>query len=342
MPPFDRLYPCLAVLALVLPSSCGGLPSDVPTDPVAAVVAPNLVGIPDRGLDPSAVAVTNARGELCSGVMIASDVVLTARRCVMLDAVLDPCNALEIGPLPTVDPATLQVSTQVGGSTAATVASGVAILSSSDPAACGVDVAIVILTSPLDGATPTVVSESGIAEGGHVRAVGLTLVSPTETVREHATVLAVSASEFAIEEATCLGASGSPAYDETTGEVVGVLSRWGTLCGSSLQFDVFTRVDAFYGLVQAGLAWGPTLAASALDGGVRSIDAGRKRDAGRSKKPPTDVGAACLLPTDCGTGVCVTAEGSEYCSRSCAPADNCPTGFKCVIAAGGESVCVRS
>jgi hypothetical protein len=337
----------LAAAAGSLLPACGGAPTETPVDPVVVSQVTNVAGVPDRGLDPSVVSVTNPRGEICSGVLLASTVVLTARHCVTEEPQLVDCDALNIFPPPNANPATLQVSAQAPGSSGPSVSTGVAVLTSADTEICGADLAVVILASAIEGIVPALVGESGIAEGGHVRTVGLALAAAeggeTEIVREHVPVVSVSASELAVGEETCVASGGSAAYDETTGAVVGILSRWGSACGAGAQFDIFTRADVFYGLVQEGLAWQPTVPVTTLDGGATAIvDAGRKHDAGHAKKPPTDLGAACFSGADCGTGLCVTAEGSQYCSRTCAPADNCPTDFKCVIAQGGASVCVQS
>jgi len=345
MPSHRAPPPLLAATTLALLGSCGGVADAPPADPVLAAIVAPLVGAPDRGLDPSVVALTNARGEVCSGVLLAGDVVLTARSCVTRDALLFECPPGD-APAPTTEsPSTLHVYTQLPEPAVPWVSSGVAVLTSDDLSMCGADLAVVILGRQIEGVTPVLVSESGIAEGGHVRTVGFGWTSPEgstmgDLLREHAPVLDVSASEIAVGEATCVAAPGGAAFDETTGEVVGVLSRWGTACGVEGEFDVYTRADAFYGLVRLALAWGPALAVGAGDGGAAR--SGEKRDAARSRKPPTDVGSACLSPTDCGTGLCVSAQGGEYCSRTCAPADRCPTAFTCVIAASGESVCVRS
>lgn len=333
-------------VAVVVCIACGGAPAVTEADAVVVSVVPRLVGVPDRGLDPSVVALVNARGELCSGVLIATDVVLTARRCVAEGGDAIDCTSL-LMPMPAaVDPTSIHVYSSLDSLGGTWASAGVAVLATSGPV-CGADLAVVVLSTPVPGAVATVVSAAGIATGAHVRTVGFGWEPGAQAIaelfREHAPVVDSSPSEFAVEEAACVGAPGSAAFDEATGEVVGVLSRWGTPCGAAGEYDVFTRSDAFYALVQQALAWGPALAAAAaVDGGSGLKDGGHKRDAGKAKKPPTDLGAACLTGADCGTGQCVTALGSQYCSRACAPDDHCPAHFKCVIASGGTSVCVMS
>jgi len=341
--PNDSLRASLAGFASILASCSGGAAGPV-ADPVTASIVVDVVGVPDRGLDPSVVALTNSHGETCTGVLLANDVVLTARHCVMDASVPVTCGLA----WPAASPATVHVFTGVPGPSVAWASVGAAILTSDDPSLCGADVAIVILESPLQGVPVSVVSESGMAQGGYVRTVGLGwpvgALSAMALLREHLPVLSVSGFELAVGEATCVATGGSPAFDETTGQIVGILSRWGSQCGGTGEFDVFTRADGFSGLVKQALVWAPTLAsaASTPDGGLRLTDGGRVRDAGHTKKPLTDIGAACSEGAECGTGVCVTVEGSQYCSRSCTPFDSCPTDFKCVVSAAGESVCVHT
>ena len=350
--PSSSLVSLLSLLSCaLLVVGCGSAAAEVTPNPVTVSELLDVVGVPDRGLDPSVVAVTTPWGGECSGVLLASDVVLTARRCVTAAPAPLACDGLEIPAPPTADPETLRIYTDVPGPSVSWVSAGVAVLTSDAPILCGADVALIVLGWPITGAVASVVGTSGIAEGAYVRTVGLGRASASapveELLREHLPVLDVSASELAVAEATCVGQPGEVAFDEETGVVVGLLSRWGSLCGGEGQFDVFTRTDAFYDLIQDALAWEPALASAAagapgLDGGVAErLDAGKKRDAAKAKKPATDVGASCSTAGDCGTGLCVTTEGAgEYCSRTCSLADRCPTDYKCVIATGGQSVCV--
>ncbi len=347
---FSARRAVVVVVAVVLACfvACGGAPVATVADAVTVSEVVAVVGVPDRGLDPSVVAITNARGVLCSGVLLATDVLLTARQCVTEDAELVDCLDGEAPASPTANPESLHVYTGVPGPSASWVSVGAAVLTSNAPGICGADLAIVVLAWPIDGALPTVVSASGIAEGGYVRTVAFgwayeTTTLASELLREHLPVLDVGASELAVGEATCVGTPGGAAMDETTGQIVGILSRPGAPCGASGQFDVFTRTDAFYELIEDALTWSPELASAGADvDGGQPRDAGRKHVTAHAKKPLTDIGAACSVAAECGTGLCVTAQGTQYCSRTCTPADRCPADFKCVIAAGGASVCIQS
>ncbi len=324
-------------LSLALQAACG-VPA-APSDGVVAEEVAAVRGVPDRGLDPAIVAISTASGALCSGVLLASDLVLTALRCTREASPTTGCGDLSAA----ASPWSLGVFTETPGAGVVPASSATAVVAPVATSLCGADLALVALSQTISAPAPLLASPGGIALGARVRTVGFGsptpgAVTPTAVLREHLLVVDVSPSEFAVAEAPCVTAPGAAALDESTGEVVGVLSRWGSSCSASGAFDVYTRADAFYDLEQAAIAWGPALARQG-DGGVR--DAGREHDAGHPKKPPTDVGAACVLASECAAGVCVSAQGGEYCSRACSAADSCPTGFKCVIAAGGGSVCSR-
>jgi hypothetical protein len=326
--------------------ACSGTASSPVSQEVQVSLDIAVVGVDDRGLDPSVVVLTDALGGECSGVLIASDVVLTARTCVESTPAPVSCGP-DGGVAPaSADPSSIRVTLGPAGEGTPWATSAIAVLTSDAPDACGADLAVVVLRADVPGVVPSLVSEVGAAAGSFVRTVGVGWTTPGAPagvlLREHLPVLAVSGSELAVSEATCVTSAGSVAFDETTGEVVGILSEWGSLCQATNEFDVFTRTDAFYGLVAQALAWSPSLVAEAPDGGARLVDAGKKRDAGRAKKPLTDVGATCSSGSDCGTGLCVTAEGSQYCSETCSLADHCPTDFKCVFAVNGASVCIES
>ncbi len=295
-------------------------------------VAPTLSGVGDQGMDPAVVAVLVGDAGVCSGVLIAPDVVLTARHCTATTVrdVICPSQGAQI--VSQLDPATFRVLLGDDVATGLVVAHGETVLVPNVDVLCGADVALILLDRPIDSVKPAVAQSVGVAQGKHVRAVGYALPNPgapseAKLLREHVEVLATSASEFQVREADCLGDVGGPAFDEQTGHVVGILSRAGPACGGIDAYDVYTRVDAFYPLVEEAL--------------LSSAEAGKKQTT-TATRDPTDIGGACFVGAECGAGVCVDDGASEYCSQGCAPTDPCPTDFTCVAAPGGDLVCVRS
>jgi secreted trypsin-like serine protease len=216
--------------------------------------------------------------------------------------------------------------------TGVVVAEGEMVFVPQSDVLCGADIALILLDRPVDSVKPVHVQAAGVAQGQHVRSVGYGVVAAgdpddAKLLREHVEVLATSATEFQVSEATCLGDVGGPAFDEQTGQVVGIVSRAGPSCEGTSAYNVYTRADAFYPLVEEAL--------------LSSAEAGKKQTT-TSTKEPTDIGGACFTGSDCGAGACVDDGTSEYCSQSCAPTDPCPTDFTCVAAPGGDLVCVRS
>jgi V8-like Glu-specific endopeptidase len=289
-----------------------------------------VAGIADQGMDPAVVAVLVGDANVCSGVLIAPDVVLTARHCTVT-AVADvacPSEAPQI--VSQLDPATFRILLGEDVATGMVVAQGEMVVVPNVDVLCGADVALVLLDRPIDSVKPVGVQTVGVAQDQHVRTVGygaLGAATEAKLLREHVEVLATTTTEFQVREATCLGDVGGPAFDEQTGQVVGIASRAGPSCVGSDEYDVYTRADAFYPLVEEAL--------------LSSAEAGKKQTT-TTKKDPTDIGGGCFSGSDCGAGVCVDDGTSEYCSQACAPTDPCPTDFTCVAAPGADLVCVRS
>ncbi len=120
-------------------------------------------------------------------------------------------------------------------------------------------IAIIVLDQAVKMAKPLPVRTHGVAQGDRVRAVGFGRTGDhgaagTKLVREHVRVLSVTAAELTVGEATCQGDSGGPALDESTGEVVGVVSRGGPSCEGAGVHNIYTRVDAFSWLVEEAFA----------------------------------------------------------------------------------------
>jgi secreted trypsin-like serine protease len=299
---------------------------------LTASVVPAVAGIADQGMDPAVVAVLVGDAGACSGVLIAPDVVLTARHCTAKTVSHVACPSGGPQVVSQLDPSSFRILVGEDVATGIVVAEGESVVVPTTDILCGADIALLLLDRPIDSVKPAGVQAVGVAQGQHVRTVGYGRASagaPSDAklLREHVEVIATSATEFQAREAACLGDVGGPAFDEETGQVVGILSRGSPSCEATSEYDVYTRADAFYSLVEQAL--------------LASVDAGKKPTS-TTEKDPTDIGGVCFTGSDCGAGVCVDDGASEYCSQSCAPTDRCPTDFACVAASSGDLVCVRS
>ncbi|HEY2512692.1 MAG TPA: trypsin-like serine protease [Polyangiaceae bacterium] len=292
-----------------------------------------VIGADDSGRDPAVVALTSDDGELCSAVLVAPDVVLTARHCVSLtsNSVTCPASSAQIsGERPA---ASLRVLVGESLATAWEAARGRLVYAPSTDRLCGADIALVVLDQEIDSIAPLAISTTPVAAGEHVTALGFGRridgePSGTKLLREHVQVRSVSGAEFEVGEATCQGDSGGPALDESTGQILGVVSRGGPACDADAA-NVYTRVDAFPELTAAALAASLSPSATRRDGGV-------------SAKPATDVGKTCGKAGDCTTSVCVLPQQNPYCSRSCGTHDRCPTHFRCTATSDSSEVCLSN
>ena len=312
------------VAALAAACSAAPLESTAPgssTDTVEADVTEIVTGVPDDGSDPAVVALDIGGTELCSGTLIAPDVLLTARHCVSLtsEQIACPPTARQI----TGNRAASAFHVLLGDdvSTAREVATGKQVFTPSSDEICNEDIALILLDREVPGIEPLDVSSTAIATGGHVTAIGYGRrgdgdAAGKKLLREHVAVLDTSSAEFLVGEATCQGDSGGPALDEANGEIVGVVSRGGPTCDGKGVHNIYTRVDAFRPLIDE------VLAKSASHGKKPKIDAG-------AKSGHDAIGAACKTANDCASGVCATDHGKKYCSRSCDVKDRCPVHFHC-------------
>jgi hypothetical protein len=336
----------LALALVVALVACGGQNEAVL--PVGDVHVEQLVpvpGIADDGRDPAVVAIRAAGESLCTAVVVAPDIVLTARHCVARTVADVECPAT--GPQVTGerDPTTLDVLSGDDPASAILVAHGRALVAPPGNKLCGTDIALLLLDRPVEHVAPLEVAELGVTQGARVRTVGFGPSLPsgpvTKLLREHVAVLDTTLTEFRLGEYGCPGDSGGPALDEATGAVVGVVSRPGPGpaeqaqdpgCPGASGADVYTRADIFLGLVRTAFAQslgGEGAAAEQKDGGIRAV------------KLATDYGSPCANASQCAAGVCVNEQKRQYCSRSCEGQDKCPTHYKCEPSIEGPFVCVE-
>jgi hypothetical protein len=318
-----RLATCVALFF----GGCSGSSTELPASSVApsADVQSPALGILDIGADPAVVSVRVEGEPICAGALVAPSWVLTSRHCVSTGAIDAVCSDSSIPILRPPD--SLAVFVTDSGALSGGRARVLSIVVPPSAGVCDADVALLELAQPIDTVAPLALFAQGAALGDHVRSVGFVPETsgpsgPLKWVRDHVAVKATTSGDLLLGEMACSDGCGGPAIDESSGEIVGVVSRAGPAG------DVATRADIFYSFVAAQIALaggGPPAAGAA-----------------KEKKGPVDMGAECVAATDCAAGVCVTDGARRYCSRSCSSQDHCPARYRCERTAQSDTVCVAT
>ncbi len=213
---------------------------------------------------------------LCSGALVAPNLLLTARHCVSKSITATPAcdthgashNGDHLGADEDPSSIAVYIGTHVDVTTDTPRAYATKTIHPRTRVLCDSDVAFLVLDRPLEGVQQLQMRlDAPVREGDFIVPVGFGggFVGDigTRVPREATQVLSVGPRhntstgavigprEFEVDEATCRGDSGGPALDAHTGEVVGVVSR-GRSCFSEGN-HVYTRIDAYASLARQAI-----------------------------------------------------------------------------------------
>ncbi len=280
-------------------------------------------------------------GAICSGSLLAPNMVLTARHCVSNTAESVICGSAKPGALHKAsyfyvtthpdlnsqNPADYHVATEVFG-VPLDPNSPDPLLNKED--LCGRDMAILILKDNIDPAEakpmiPRV--DSTVVTGDEYYAIGFGATNDAGSgagVRRRRDKLFVDCvagecpksyvkvTELVGDQGICQGDSGGPALDMQN-RVFGVTSRGGAGC-----------LDPVYGQI---FGWGQWIKDTAIHASQVGGYAAPGWALGLSTDPAFSgtIGVACTDPA-CTSGICVN---DQYCTHKCDAINVCPDGYEC-------------
>lgn len=296
----------------------------------------------------------------CSGVLIAPNLVVTARHCARESEVLEARCDEGIDKADYFDPQTLLVTDALVLAPKAQYARGVRWTASNFKASCGHDVVLLELDGPLGSAglsfpAPSFTAKApdgdltyitfGPGVAGDTKTIGQRkelktsglCVGGIDACTSVAGGNTLQLGELLTSRTMCQGNSGSPLVLDPAGrkEIVGTLSRGIQAvngCGfgiassfgqHALMFARAAREAAERGKY-AVPAWVP---AAEARGNSETIKRG-------------DIGMPCDLPSECSSNDCRSRDsGRTYtCSKSCGSSQDCPSGLVCAPA-GSSNFC---
>ncbi len=353
----------LLVLTLSCAAHVGCADDPSTTDSVREHTA-SIQGGYENPNDPAVVGMLSGPG-MCSGSLIAPNLVLTAQHCVTsTNTEYVDCATSKFGEV--LSTTSFGVTTEWDGleklfsheHVKLYFASAI-LIPPGDDSMCGRDVALVLLTDK--GVPPTEALpinprvDEDVQTGEVYRAVGFGATSPNGAgagvrrglddliVRcsgDCATTSVVNGKEWRGDTGVCGGDSGGPALD-AQGRVIGVVSRGGNfanMCMTPVYGSVFGWADwikeqALMAAEQGGYEPAPWVTGGSslpeTDAGALVPEAGwEEQDAGPD--PRGSLGTACDEHADCQGEVCVSTVESGYCSQRCSVmATACPSGMRC-------------
>ncbi len=292
---------------------------------------------------------------VCSGSLVAPNLVLTARPCVTSvpneGFSCDQSGAGTDGGALGADyePGSIYVYAGVDAPSglAAPAAYGARIFHDGATNLCNHDLALLSLTRPVEGVTVAPLAlETSLTQGEVFTAIGWGLdeAGASPRVRQQRTgvgVIAVgpssdptgydvASSELEVGESICSGDSGGPLVT-SSGAVVGVASRGGNgaldaspsfpqaTCVGAMTVNVYTEIAPFRDVILNAFA--------AVDATPTLVD--------------VPLGDSCSAASQCSSGLCTTlGDAGLTCTQDCSEVA-CPSGFSCDDSAG-RHLCVTA